>query len=138
MVWKRPTLKTPFHIDWQWWRENDPNYRYSLFEQLCEGCRQRYPAPADVGEVDWVDPETAEVTKADALMMCLQEHCAQDESFISQSLPLTAAVLRLFLQQGNRPMTPEEINQYIYWRPARTILKVIGGRTVHYGIRPLE
>ncbi|NOZ50871.1 MAG: hypothetical protein GXP37_12630 [Chloroflexi bacterium] len=138
MPWKRPTIQTPFHVDWQWWTESDPNYRFTLFEQLCEVCRQRFPSPAQVDEVDWIDPETAMVTRADALMMCLQEHCVLGDQYVNQSLPLTSAIFRLFMQQGNRPLTPEEIHEHIYWRPAKTILKLIGGRQTHYGIRPVE
>jgi len=138
MAWKRPTLQTPFHVDWQWWMKNDPNYRYTVFEQLCESCRARFPSPASVDEVDWVDPDTGEVIRADALMMCLQQHCVQDDAYVHQNLPLSAAVFRLFMQLGNRPMTVEEIHEHIYWRPAKTILRLLGAPAVHYGIRPVE
>jgi hypothetical protein len=138
MAWKRPTTQTPFHVDWQWWIEHDPNYRYALFEQLCEECRQRFPSPANVSEVDWIDPDTAEVTRADALMMCLQQYCVNDTNYVNQFLPLAAAVFRVFMQNGNRPMTPEELHEIIFWRPAKTILRLIGGRQTHYGVRPVE
>ena len=51
MAWKRPTTDTPFYIDWEWWADNDRNYRLYLYEQLCEECRRRFPSPMDVAEV---------------------------------------------------------------------------------------
>ena len=134
--WKRPTTSTPFHIDWDWWTENEQNYRLYLFEQLCEDCRQRFADTLDVQEVDWIDPETAEVTRADALLMCLRTRCVNEPDFINAKLPLTAAVFRVFLMNGNKPLSSDELHDYLPWRPPRTILKVIGSRSVHYGIRP--
>lgn len=137
MPWRRPTVETPFQIDWEWWANNDRNYRLYLHEQLCEACRHRFPSPLAVDEVDWIDPVTAEVTRADALQMCLRTECAQDPDYITESLPVAAAVFRVFLVEGNRPMSPKELNKRLHWRSPDTILSVIGGRRVHYGIRPL-
>ena len=86
MAWKRPTTDTPFYIDWEWWAANDRNYRLYLYEQLCEECRRRFPSPMDVAEVDWVDPETAKVTHADALQMCLRSQCVHDPNYINEAL----------------------------------------------------
>ena len=136
MAWKRPTIDTPYHIDWNWWSENDQNYRLFLYEQLCEDCRRRFPSAMDVEEVDWIDPETAEVTRADGLLMCLRLRCVDDPDFINATLPLASAVFRVFLLNGNQPLSPNALHDYITWRPAETILRLIGGRQVHYGIRP--
>lgn len=138
MVWKRPTVETPFHIDWDWWSENDRNYRIYLYDQLCEECRRRFPSAIDVEEVDWIDPETAEVTRADGLMMCLRLQCADDPDFLNATLPLTAAVFRVFLLNGNEPLSPIQLNEYLPWRTPKTILRVIAGRQTHYGIRPVS
>ncbi len=138
MPWKRPTLDTPFHIDWEWWRANESNYRFYLYEQLCDACRERYSVDEDVQAVDWIDPETAEVTAdADAWLICLTKHCAQEPHYISVDLPLAAAVFRVFLINGNRPLTPRQLHDHLPWRDARTILRVIGSRKIHYGIRPV-
>ncbi len=137
MAWKRPTVNTPFHIDWEWWTENDQNYRLYLYEQLCEECRRRFPAGMDVEEVDWIDPETAEVTRADALLMCLRMRCVNEPDFITASLPLTAAVFRVFLMNGNKPLSASDLHGYLQWRPAAMILRVLAGRQVHYGVKPV-
>ena len=137
MPWKRPTVDTPFHVDWEWWSENARNYRIYLYEQLCEECRRRFPSAVDVEEVDWIDPETAEVTRADALLMCLRLQCVDDPDYLNATLPLTAAVFRVFLMNGNEPLSAVELNEYLPWRSPNTILRVIGGRQTHYGIRPV-
>ncbi len=138
MAWKRITIDTVFHIDWEWWSANDRNYRVNLYEQLCDECRQRFPSSVDVEEVDWIDPVTAEVTRADALQMCLRTRCAQEPGFINETLPVAAAVFRIFLMNGNKPATVEDLHKQLPWRQPETILRVIGGRDVHYGIRPLN
>ncbi|HID34664.1 MAG TPA: hypothetical protein EYP25_08875 [Anaerolineae bacterium] len=138
MPWKRPTLDTPFHIDWEWWRENESNYRFYLYEQLCDLCRERFRMDEDTQAVDWIDPDTAEVTEdADAWLICLMKYCADDPGYISSELPLAAAIFRVFLTNGNKPLTPRQLHERVPWRDERTILRVIGGRKIHYGIRPV-
>jgi hypothetical protein len=138
MAWKRPTLDTRFHIDWEWWQAHDRNFRYHLYDQLCPECRRRIPSPATVTEVDWIDPETAEVTRADPLAMCLRTRCMHEHDFLNEKLPVATAVFRVFLMTDNRPASPRELHRYLPWRPPEAILSVIGGREVHYGIRPVE
>ena len=136
MVWKRPTVDTTFCIDWTWWQQQGRNYRVDLFDQLCEECRRRFSSAMDVAEVDWVDPKTAEVTRADALLMCLRTRCNQDPQYLNETLPLTSAVFRVFLMNGNEPLSPRQLHEQLPWRQPEVILQVIGGRATHYGIRP--
>ncbi len=138
MTWKRPTVDTPFHIDWDWWKANERNYRVYLHEQLCEECRRRFPTLTEVEEVDWIDPQTAEVTRADALLMCLRTRCTKDPNFINETLPVAAAVFRVFLINGNTPVSPNDLHGLLPWRQPDTILRVLSGREVHYGIRPFN
>jgi len=138
MAWKRPTLDTPFYIDWGWWKEHESNYRFYLYEQLCDACRQRFSMDEDAVAVDWIDDATAEVTQnADAWLICLMKHCVNDPAYVSRELPLAAAIFRTLLVNNNKAMTPRQLHEQLKWRDARTILKIIGGRKVHYGIRPV-
>ena len=93
----------------------------------------------DAVAVDWIDPDTAEVTQnADAWLICLTKHCAQDPNYISMNLPLAAAIFRVLVVNNNKPLTPRQLQERLPWRDARTILRIIGGRRVHYGIRPVS
>ena len=66
----KPTLNTPYHIDFDWWKQNDQEWRVHLRSCLPPEYQQAF-ADADTEEVDWVDPETAEVQKVDGLQHVL-------------------------------------------------------------------
>jgi hypothetical protein len=86
--------------------------------------------------VDWVDAETAEVVRGDALIQCLRSECSQKPDFIARSNPLVTNVFRIFLLNGNQPLTPRELNGQIAWTSAETILRTLSGGPVYMGLRP--
>jgi hypothetical protein len=86
--------------------------------------------------VDWIDPETAEVQTVDGLWHALRKHCSTQPDYILESTPLTAAVFRVFLANGNGPLTPAELGARLN-RPAETILRVLGRGRVYDGIKPM-
>ncbi|MCX7977357.1 MAG: hypothetical protein N2646_09820, partial [Bellilinea sp.] len=67
--------------------------------------------------IDWVNPQTAEVTQVDGLQHTLMVHCAKLPGFLSQNTSLVNAVFRVFLSNGNSPLTPVELAEII-GRPA--------------------
>ena len=85
-------------------------------------------------ESDWVDPETAEVHRVDALRMALQE-AARDPDYFLPPTSMVNAVFRVFLTNNNVPLTPNELAEKI-GRPPMTILRTLAGREVYKGIRP--
>lgn len=135
-TWQRPTLDTKFHIDHEWWQTSGRNFRLYLLEQLCDECRQRFATHRATETVDWVDPNTGEVTEEDALLQCLKQMCRQRDDFIDPSVPLTAAVFRIFLINDNTPLSPKELHDTIRWKTAETILTTLTGRTTYLGLRP--
>ena len=135
--WSKPTIDTKFHIDYGWWETSGRSFRLYLLEQLCDQCKQRFTSHRATETVDWVDPETGEVTEADALLQCLKNMCASDPEFIDPRIPLTAAVFRLLLVSDNKPMSPREMNAVIAWKPPETILSTLGGKSIFLGIRPV-
>ncbi|HIQ04852.1 MAG TPA: hypothetical protein EYH31_04050 [Anaerolineae bacterium] len=134
----KPTLETKFHIDMEWWERNRLDFRLYLRNQLCPECRERFPTHQHTESVDWVDPETAEVRRTDALWQCLRTYCAGQPEYINEHLPLTAAVFRVFLANDNTPLSPLELHQIITWRSPETILRALGGRQIYLGIRPVS
>jgi len=132
----KPTLQTRYHIDFDWWRQNDRDWRIYLRSFLCPEHQQAF-AEVDLDEqVDWVDPETAEVQRVDGLQHILITHCARQSSFISQQATLVDSVFRLFLANGNMPLTSEQLAMEL-GRDALTILKTLSGGRVYKGIRPI-
>ncbi len=134
--WKRPSLDTRFHIDYDWWRNTGKDIRVAVRGQLCNECQQRFPDHRNTESVDWVDPETAEVVQADALLQCLRSECARKPDFISRNNPLVTNVFRLLLLNNNQPMTPRQIHEQIPWQDAETVLRTLSSGTVYMGIRP--
>jgi hypothetical protein len=131
----KPTLQTRFHIDFDWWRQHDRDWRVYLRNFLCHEHQQAF-ADLDVSEqIDWVDPETAEVQLVDGLQNILITHCAKQRSFITQHTTLVDSVFRIFLSNGNMPLTPEELADEL-GRDPLVILKTLSGPRVYKGLRP--
>lgn len=136
-VWKRPTLDTKFHIDYDWWVENGKDIRVAVRSQLCPECQARFPDHRNTEAVDWVDPDTAEVVRGDALIQCLRNDCSQKPGFISQNNPLVTNIFRVLLLNGNQPLTPRELHNQITWADPNTILRTLTAGQVYMGIRPV-
>ena len=131
----KPTLKTPFHIDFDWWRINDNNWHVALQSLLCHEHQEAYAGLPEGQMIDWVDPETAEVHLLDGLQNTLISHCAQQPGFLDEHTALVDAIFRLLLVSGNTPMSVEELGARLT-RPADTILKTIAGARVYKGLKP--
>jgi hypothetical protein len=131
----KPTVQTPFHIDFDWWRTNDRNWHLELEGLLCP---EHQAAFADFPEgqmIDWVDPQTAEVRQLDGVQNTLITHCARQEAFLDPHTAVVEAVFRLLLANGNAPMSAEQLGARLQ-RPAEMILKTIAGPRVYKGLRP--
>jgi hypothetical protein len=135
--WVKPTVDTKFHIDFDWWEEAGRNFRVHLLEHLCDDCQERYADYQDAELIDWIDAETAEVTRVDGLWHSLLVCCSSKPDYVSDYTPLATAVFRTFLANGNEPLTPNELEERL-GRPAETILRTIGGFRVYSGIKPVE
>lgn len=131
----KPTLQTRYHIDFDWWSQHDRDWRVYLYGFLCPEHQVAFADMQGDEQVDWVDPETAEVQKVDGLQHVLITHCARMDSFISSRTALVDAVFRIFLANGNTPMTPLELSDQL-GRPPETILRTLSGIRVYKGLRP--
>jgi len=130
----KPTAETLYHLDFDWWQENDSNWRIFLLEFLCPEHQAFFKDKADTTKIDAVDPETAEIKQVDGLLYELMNHCAKQEGFISENLPIIAKVLRTFLSNGNQPLTAAAL-AIIVNRPVATLLATLSGPQIFKGIR---
>lgn len=133
----KPTLKTPFHIDFDWWMQHDNNWRVYLRAMLCSEHQEAFQDIDEETKIDWVDAETAEVTSVDGLQHVLITHCAKQPEFLNANTTLVDSVFRTLLVHGNTPMTPYELSEAI-GKPADTILRTLAGPQVYKGIRPVH
>jgi hypothetical protein len=134
--WIRPTVDTKFHIDGEWWEQEGHNFRVHLLSHLCSECQERYKNYQDADVVDWIDAETGEVSQVDGLWHSLRVCCSTKPEYINEMTPLTTAVFRTFLANGNVPLSPRDLEKQLH-RPAATILRTIGGFRVYHGIKPV-
>jgi hypothetical protein len=135
--WIKPNLETKFHIDFDWWEREGRDLRVYLQSHLCSECRVVYTNHRGNAQVDWIDPDTAEVTRVDALWQSLRTHCSQRPDFITENTPLTDAVFRVFLANGNKPLSAIELHEILNRYTPMTILRTLGGHQIYKGIRPV-
>lgn len=132
----KPTLQTKFHIDFDWWTQSDQDWRVYLQSLLCLEHQQAFNNFKGDISIDWVDPITAEVQRVDGLQNILITHCAKQPGFITEHTTIVDALFRIFLSNGNEPMTPQQLGERL-GRPPLTILNLLSGRQVYRGIRPV-
>jgi hypothetical protein len=138
--WSRPTVDTRFHIDMRWWEEEEGrDIRVYMREALCDESRIDLAGMDQAQDViDWVDEETGEVQRVDALWHAIRTCCSLKRDYIGPSSPVVDAVFRTFLANGNRPLTMRELYELLDRRPPETLLRIFTSGTVYMGIRPVR
>ena len=133
----KPTLDTKFHIDYEWWKREDRDLRAYLISHLLPDQRSQFEVERNEDQVDWIDPETAEVTRVDALQQALAK-AAEDPQYISEHTTLVDAIFRIFLANRNKSLSPNELGKQLN-RPPNTILRTLAGSTgqIYKGLRPI-
>jgi hypothetical protein len=135
--WIKPNVNTKFHIDFDWWKNTGRDFRVFLWGNLCPECRQTFSASPDTQEIDWIDPDTAEVKRVDGLWQALLTHCSKLPDYITEETPLVTTVFRTFLANDNAPLSAIELQQRIGRKTPGPILRAIGSYKVYNGIRPV-
>jgi hypothetical protein len=133
----KPTIKTPFHIDFDWWKNNERHWHLFLRSLLCPEHQQVFAETEEGGLIDWIDPKTAEVKQVDGIQHALMSHCALVPGFTDSHTAMVEAVFRIFLVNGNIPMSSDDLARKLE-RPADTILRTISGPRVYRGLRPYQ
>ncbi len=131
----KPGLTTTYHIDFDWWKNHDANWRVFLYNYLCPEHQAAFSSLDGRAMIDWIDPDTAEIHQVDGLQSTLMNHCAKVEGFYVEQTAIVDAIFRVFLANGNAPLSPIELSDKI-GRPAETILRTISSPNVYKGIRP--
>lgn len=134
----RTTVETKLHIDPEWWEEQGRDLRLSMYDRLCDDCRLLYSSYGDVEDVDWIDDETAEVTRVDALSHTLRTCCSTKPDYITEDMPFVEAVFRVFLANGNTPLSSLELHQMLDRRPPDIILRMLTKARIYNGIKPVS
>jgi hypothetical protein len=133
----KPTTRTPFHIDFDWWKNNERDWHIFLRSLLCPEHQEVFAETEEGGLIDWIDPKTAEVKPVDGVQHALMSHCALLPGFSDSHTALVEAIFRIFLVNGNIPMSADDLAKQLE-RPADTILRTISGPRVYRGLRPYQ
>jgi len=131
----KPTLKTKFKVDFEWWKVQDSNWKVYLQSFLCSQHQKILADYSYTDQIDLIDPNSGEVTRVDALLYTLAEHCAKQPDFLSGNSALVDSIFKIFLVNGNTPLNAVELSGLIS-KPADTILRTIGSGKVYKGIKP--
>ena len=132
----KPTVDTPFQINFEWWKQYDNNWRIYLQSCLCDEHQKVFDNIDSNQKIDIIDTETAEVLIVDGLLYTLMAHCAQMPEFITPNTTLVDAVFRTLLANGNSPITPRDLAERL-GKTDTTILRTLAGHVVYKGIRPV-
>ena len=131
----KPTINTPFHVDFDWWKKNERDWHVYLRSLLCNEHQDVFANVEEGESIDWVDPITAEVKPVDGIQNALMTHCARQPEFLTEQRALVEAVFRLFITNGNMPLTSQELGTRLKRRP-EMILRTLAGPRVYKGLRP--
>ncbi|HLF73383.1 MAG TPA: hypothetical protein VI524_03470 [Anaerolineales bacterium] len=131
----KPTINTPFHVDFDWWKKNERDWHVYLRSLLCNEHQDVFANVEEGESIDWVDPITAEVKPVDGIQNALMTHCARQPEFLTEQTALVEAVFRLFITNGNMPLTSQELGTRLKRRP-EMILRTLAGPRVYKGLRP--
>jgi hypothetical protein len=133
----KPTVDTPFHIDFAWWKKNERDWHVYLRSLLCPEHQDAFANVEEGETIDWVDPKTAEVKPVEGVQNALMTHCVKQPDFLTNQTALVEAVFRLFVSNGNIPLSSGELGAKLN-RPPEIILRTLAGARVYKGIKPFS
>ncbi len=132
----KPALDTPFHIDYNWWTEQGLDLNVQLLQHLSPELRELYAGQRLGDRIDLIDWETGEVQQVEGLQYLIATRCSKDPGYIMQAPTLLEAIFRVFLSNGNHPLTPRALAPLV-GHTSEQVLRVLSGSTVRKGLRPV-
>ena len=137
---QRMDQQTLFHIDFEWWARREDEYLTYLYSLLCDKHQKEFGYVGDREHklVDWVNPQNGEVFSIDSIEYSVRSHCSIQKDYIIEGTPMVDSVFRVLLANGNQPLTIKELASCIgRVGQESTILRMLGGRKMYKGLRPL-
>ena len=143
-----------YHVDPSWFDENNLSFDDVARARMCDSCR------AKVGqEVDERVPvfekttgrmrfEVQRSTYGSDPLKCIRDHCGRAKNYIHRDMPTLEAIFRIFLANGNQPMTLEQVREQLAeWCPGggcqwlllpQEMVERLVQNDSHYGLRQTE
>jgi hypothetical protein len=118
-------------INLEWLRKNNRSFTAMVKSSLCPKCRKKL-------KVDHVEVKVNDLFKA------IKTCCSKSVDFITPTLPIHESVFRIFLANGNQPLTLEELGSELNqrrgidtYRTSVQILSRLLKNDQHYGLQPV-
>jgi hypothetical protein len=134
----RPTIDTLFKIDFEWWASKDSSWKASLVGLLTPEEKEKYSKIIN-GDIliDIIDVQTGRVEKVDGLRSIIYLEISTQESFVHPHIAITEGIFRLFMKNGNAPLSPVKMAELLN-KDAKIILRTLLGVRPPKGIRPIS
>ena len=133
----QPNLDTPFQIDWDWFKQGHIDAKSVVQNQLSYKWRERFDNGLEIKEVDYINPDTGEVSQTTNMHEVILSECQWEPDYITRDMPLLQSILRLFLANNNQPMTVTEIARRLERHDSQVILQVLTVGPIENGIIPI-
>jgi hypothetical protein len=117
-----------YFIALNWYEENERSFTLLVQGRLCPSCCERYATEVGV-----------------EVFTAFRDCCSKREGFFSPNLPLLELIFRLFLANGNQPLTLQQISEQLKQWLSRSgdtrnvsvpVLKRLVDNDRYYGFRP--
>jgi hypothetical protein len=148
----RPAGEAPaYRIDPSWFAENNLSFEDVVRARMCDSCQGRLGTEVEE-RVPVFDKESGRmkfeqhsgVYGSDPLRV-IREHCGRAKNYIHRDMPTLEAIFRIFLANGNQPMTLEQVREQLaewcpgggcQWLllPIETVERLVQNET-YYGLR---
>lgn len=122
--------KLRWFIDLGWYQQNNRSISALARGCLCAKCLKQ------------LSVEEKESTEAE-LLATIRDCCSHDLEFITGQLPILESIFRLFLANGNQPLTLAELGEQLseqrggdITRTSEEILSRLLNSDQYYGLRP--
>jgi len=119
-------------IDIDWLEANDRSFSVMVSNYLCTKCRKKL-------KIDQNESQPSDILKS------IKSCCSRSNEFLSPMLPLQESVFRVLLANGNKGLTPDEINQDLgnrrgidIYRTTPELLTRLLENDRHYGFRVVQ
>lgn len=118
-------------INVDWLRKNNRSFTAMVRSSLCPKCRKKLRA-------DQVEVKVNDLFKA------VKTCCSKSVDFITPTLPVHESAFRIFLANGNQPLTLDEVVSQLNqrrgmdtYRMSTQILSRLLKNDQHYGLQPV-
>ena len=143
-----------YHVDPSWFDENALSFEDVVRARMCDTCRAKIGqeveerAPVFDKATGRMRFDVKRTTFGSDPLKSIREHCGRARNYIHRDMPTLEAIFRIFLANGNTPMTLEQVREQLAeWCPGggcqwlllpQEMVERLVQNDSHYGLRQTE